>query len=203
MPENSLKFVPLKRKRLRLMSAPASDPSASNGGSYTLPHLQTVIVGKEQRPTAKIIICKDYSKGNCQRIDCPYAHTVIALGIEHGPQGYAGSTYDAHFISFSGWIIPLASSSHPSLHSLKVSSSVCSLPQGLGSGVQRLPSRSLHQALHMQILPSAAAPLRVRTCTSPRSPCFLAVSFCPQALPSAESAHAPHLPAGEVNLWVP
>ncbi|CAI7884409.1 unnamed protein product [Closterium sp. NIES-53] len=42
---------------------------------------------RERRPTAKILVCKDYARGRCSRSDCRFAHTSSTLGVEPSDEG--------------------------------------------------------------------------------------------------------------------
>ncbi|CAI5490924.1 unnamed protein product [Closterium sp. Naga37s-1] len=42
---------------------------------------------RERRPTAKILVCKDYARGRCSRSDCRFAHTSSILGVERSDEG--------------------------------------------------------------------------------------------------------------------
>ncbi|GJP29920.1 hypothetical protein CLOM_g20479 [Closterium sp. NIES-68] len=42
---------------------------------------------RERRPTAKILVCKDYARGRCSRSDCRFAHTSSTLGVEATDEG--------------------------------------------------------------------------------------------------------------------
>ena len=44
-------------------------------------------VERERRPTAKIMVCKDFIRGRCSRSDCRFAHTTATTGIETTAEG--------------------------------------------------------------------------------------------------------------------
>lgn len=42
---------------------------------------------KERRPSAKVLLCKDFTRGRCSRNDCRFAHTSNTNGIERTDEG--------------------------------------------------------------------------------------------------------------------